>query len=997
MVENLTAALRAADWEAETQARGQELLGLLRGGQRRSLQDRLFDWIIAQTTADEGLKVELFRFVDALPTLRTPHAVAGHLAEYLEQPSVDLPPGLQRLMGLLHRSSAAEFIAAEAAQIGTRMMAHRFIAGRDANTATAQVQRLRRRNLAFSIDLLGEAVISETEADEYQNRYLNLIQELTDIAATWPPKAQLDDSPYGQLPRVNVSIKLTALYSRFDPMAAEDTAQAVKERLRPILRLARQRGAFVNFDMEQNDAGPLSRRIFQEILTETEFHDWRDVGIVQQAYLRSAADDLEKLLSWAEKRGTPVWVRLVKGAYWDYENIIAAQRGYPSPVFCQKAETDANYEKLTEVLLRNWQHLHPAIATHNVRSAAHAQALAATLDLPPNAVEYQVLFGMGEPIGNALAAQGERVRVYVPCGELLPGMAYLVRRLLENTANDSFIRHFEQDRLRDSELLAPPLATEPVLTPAENHGFTNEPVTDFALHSNRAEMKAALKAVEGQLGAVVPIVINGQNEESEQVVDRPDPSQAERAASRSHWASAAQADRALQGATEAFGHWNATPVTRRAEMLRRVAAEYRRRRFEIAAWQIYETGKPWRDADADIAEAIDFCEYYALEMERLSTTRRRDVPGEWNDYVYDARGPAVIIAPWNFPLAILTGMAVAALVAGNPVILKPAEQSARVGYFLMEALQAAGLPGGVAQFLPGEGEVIGPLLVNDARTALIAFTGSRDVGLSILQESSVVRPGQREIKHVIAELGGKNAIIVDEDADLDEAVSGVLASAIGYSGQKCSACSRAIVVGSAYEPFCLRLAAAVASIRIGPAADPATTLGPLIDKQAQERVLDTITRGRQEAGLLAMQSPPKALEDTGFYVPAAVFTSCPPEGHLWRDEIFGPVLALRAAKDLGEAFALANDSEYALTGGFYSRSPHNIERARHEFRAGNLYINRRITGALVDRQPFGGRGMSGGGTKAGGPDYLQHFLIPRTITESVMRHGFAPDDASRTD
>jgi RHH-type proline utilization regulon transcriptional repressor/proline dehydrogenase/delta 1-pyrroline-5-carboxylate dehydrogenase len=519
--------------------------------------------------------------------------------------------------------------------------------------------------------------------------------------------------------------------------------------------------------------------------------------------------------------------------------------------------------------------------------------------------------------------------------------------------------------------------------------FTNEPETDFAIAENRERMRAALAAVRERLGEAVPIVIGGARETSARLVERRDPSDASRVASRVHYATPAQAERAVAAAQAAFAGWRDVPADQRATVLRRVADELARRRFEIAAWQVFEVGKPWRDADADVAEAIDFCRFYAREMERLAHPRRRNVPGEWNDYFYEARGPAVIIAPWNFPLAILTGMAMAALVAGNPIVVKPSEQSSRVGFFLMEALESAGIPPGVANFLPGEGEEVGPTLVNDSRVAVIAFTGSRAVGLSLIRDAAVVQPGQREIKRVIAELGGKNAVIVDEDADLDEAVLGVLSAAVGFSGQKCSACSRAIVIGSAYEPFCARLADAVKSIRVGPAEDPATTLGPVVDADARARIEDYLRIGEQEGRLLARAPVPSGLPD-GCYVPAAVFTDCPPDGRLCQEEVFGPVLAVLRARDLTEALALADDSAYALTGGLYSRSPKNIERVRREFRVGNLYINRKITGALVDRQPFGGARMSGVGSKAGGPDYLLQFLTPRTVTESVMRRGFAP-------
>ncbi len=986
--------------ERATQERGRVLLAGLRREEKRvgKVTDAFYDRLIALTTGDDKLKVELFRFVDALPALKTPEAVVKHLEEYLIRPDIKLPPGAAKLLQALGGTAFTRKLLAASAQIGSRQMARRFIAGRDAHEATAAIERLRRQNLTFTLDLLGEAVTSEAEALAYQNKYLELIRDLAKISQRWAHNPQTDQAAFGPVPKVNVSVKLSSLYARFDPMAADATAEAVKERLRPILSEAKRHGMFVNFDMEQHDFCDITRRIFQEVFAEPEYRDWPDVGIVAQAYLREAEDDLRELATWArEVRGTPVWVRLVKGAYWDYETIVAAQRGHPVPVWQTKADTDACYERCTKFLLENWQWLRPAIATHNVRSAARAQALAAALGLPERTIEFQVLYGMGEPIGRALAGQGERVRVYVPFGELLPGMAYLVRRLLENTSNDSFVR--KADEAADATtLLAPPTTqsaqsngTLAHAAQAEGAKFTNDPETDFAIPTNQTKMERALGEVRGRLGETVPIVIAGQREEGAGgVFERFDPSNDSRVASRAQFASAEQAERAIAAAHRAYPAWRDTPVAERAALLRRTADEFEKRRFEISAWMAYEVGKPWREADADVAEAIDFCRYYAKEMERLDTPQRRNVPGEWNEYFYDARGPAVIIAPWNFPLAILTGMATAALVAGNPVVLKPAEQSSRIGYFLQEALEAAGVPAGVSNFVPGDGEQIGPTLVNDPRVALIAFTGSKAVGLSIIKSASEVRPGQREIKRVIAELGGKNAIIVDEDADLDEAVLGVLWSAVGFAGQKCSACSRVLVVGSAYEPFCTRLAEAVKSIRIGPAEDPATTLGPVVDKDSQARVLRYVEIGKSEGRLLAQAEVPEHLQGKGCFVPASVFTDCPADGRLCQEEIFGPVLAVLKVKNLDEALSVADNTLYALTGGLYSRSPKNIERVRREFRVGNLYINRKITGALVDRQPFGGARMSGVGSKAGGPDYLLQFLVPRTITESVMRRGFAP-------
>ena len=1006
-----SASSNANATELLTQQLAQQLLGTLQRHGRTGLADTLYEQMLKLATHDDKLKVELFRFVDVLPSLQSSSAIARHLIEYLTQPGVKLPTGGGKLMALARKLPIGDKLMSGAAHWGARLMSERFIAGSNLAETTRAVQRLRQRNMAFTLDLLGEAVISEVEAETYQRKYLDILSGLGEGVGQWPANPQIDAAPVGltsalleagaELPRMNVSVKLSSLYARFDPMAADATSEAVKIRLRPILSLARQIGAQVHIDMEQYDYRDMTVRIFKEILMEPAYQNWEHIGIVVQAYLRDSEQDLRGLLEFAQRRGTPFTIRLVKGAYWDYETMLAAQRSYASPVFAHKWETDANYEVLSEFLIRHSQFLHPAIASHNVRSVAHAQALSQQLALPPRTVEYQVLYGMGDRIGRALAAQGERVRVYVPFGETLPGMAYLVRRLLENTSNDSFIRQVELDDTAQAALLMKPSAGLNTAIPVSNGSvnanrqvFQNEPVIDFAVAAHQEHMAAALKQVRGEFGFKVPIVIGGQREESEQVVARENPSNSSEVVSCTCFATVEQAARALDLAERVFPVWRDVAVEARANVLRRAADYFRRHRNEINAWQVYEAGKPWRDADGDVAEAIDFCEFYANEMERLNPAQgarhKRNVPGEWNEYFYDARGPAVIIAPWNFPLAILTGMTMAALVAGNTVVIKPSEQSTRIAYFLMQALEAAGIPPGVAAFVPGQGETVGAALVADRRTAVIAFTGSRAVGLHILKEAAAVKPGQREIKHVVAELGGKNAIIVDEDADLDEAVSGTVQSMIGYSGQKCSAASRVIVIGPAYDTFCKRLKETLESICIGDADDPATTLGPLIDADSQRRILNYMDIGRREGRLLAVQMPSAEQQARGWFVPAAAFVDVPAEGKLCQEEIFGPVLAVLHASSLDEALQMADGTPYALTGGFYSRSPANIARVRREFRVGNLYINRRITGALVDRQPFGGGRMSGVGSKAGGPDYLHHFLLPRTTTELVMRRGFAP-------
>ena len=399
-----------------------------------------------------------------------------------------------------------------------------------------------------------------------------------------------------------------------------------------------------------------------------------------------------------------------------------------------------------------------------------------------------------------------------------------------------------------------------------------------------------------------------------------------------------------------------------------------------------ETGKTWPEADADLCEAIDFCRYYAREMRRLSCGRL-DVPGEEIRHEYIARGVAAVIAPWNFPLAILCGMTTAALVAGNSVIMKPSGQSAVIAAVFGRILREAGVPPGVIHCLPGSGSEIGSALVEHPDVAIIAFTGSREVGLKIWETAGRTPPGQSQLKKVLCEMGGKNAVIVDDDADLDEAVPGIVASAFGYQGQKCSALSRLIVLPQVRERLIRRVIEATESLRMGDPSDPAVSIGPLIDRAAHDRVRGIIENGKREA-TLAFAAPVK--EKTGWFVGPTIFTGVAPNSRLAQEEIFGPVLSIIDATDLDEALRVANGTAYALTGGFYSRSPSRIEHVKAAFRVGNLYINRAITGALVARHPFGGFGMSGGGTKAGGPDYLLNFLYPKVTAENVMRRGSAP-------
>lgn len=521
--------------------------------------------------------------------------------------------------------------------------------------------------------------------------------------------------------------------------------------------------------------------------------------------------------------------------------------------------------------------------------------------------------------------------------------------------------------------------------------FKNCAPIDFTIKAELEKINLALKAVENDIKAknlVAEIIISGKSLTSNESLESIDPSDAETSLGKVYLASLDQAKLALSRACQFEDQWKKTPAVDRIKCLKNLGSLLEKNRYYLTALIIREAGKPWKEADADVVEAIDFCFYYAALAEDMFGKRKltQEVIGEQNTLTYVGRGISLVVAPWNFPLAILCGMSVASLVSGNVTLIKPAEQTSLIAAQLAKYILEAGFPEDSFAFLPGLGEVIGSYLVEQAEVKLICFTGSKQVGLEIINKASkLASPKQHYIKRVIAELGGKNAIIVDADADYDEAIKGCLYSAFGFAGQKCSACSRLIVVGAGYESFMERLKDSCQDIIVGQAADPATFLGPLIDGESQTRVKKCIESAEQKPYFLG------TIPEKGFFAPITVFKDVPLDSFLWTNEIFAPVLSCVQAKSFDEALKLANNCEYALTGGVYSRSPENIEKAIQNFEVGNLYINRACTGAIVCRHPFGGYKLSGIGSKAGGADYLHQFVVPRTVSENTLRRGFTPE------
>jgi len=519
--------------------------------------------------------------------------------------------------------------------------------------------------------------------------------------------------------------------------------------------------------------------------------------------------------------------------------------------------------------------------------------------------------------------------------------------------------------------------------------FVNMSPANFAISEYRQAMDAAIKKVRGELGRSYRLKDGAVlSQRAAQSISSLNPSQTTEVVGYVEMADVTGARQALDEVFEASKSFRKTSVVDRAELLEKLAEWMEARRYELAAWMVFEVGKNWREADADVCEAVDFCRFYARQALRLCRpTLTQEVAGELNELMYLPKGVGLVIAPWNFPLAIMTGMTVASWVCGNATIFKPAEQSSVIACLLAQGMKEVGFPENSFYLLPGEGRKIGPPLVEDERVDVIAFTGSASVGLSIIEQAAK-KPGahQRGVKKVIAEMGGKNALIIDEDADIDEAVVGALHSAFGFQGQKCSALSRLLVHSNVYESFVERFVEAAKSLRVGSALNPECQVGPVIDEEAQQRILKTISEAKSRLKTLYVSED---LPSGGWFVPPSIFVVDDIQDDLFQNEVFGPVVAVKRVESLDQAISEANSVRYALTGGVYSRSPSHIEKVKREMEVGNLYINRSITGAVVERQPFGGYKLSGVGSKAGGVDYLIQYLEPRTITENTVRRGFA--------
>lgn len=964
---------------------------------------QMIDWAMGHPQ----WKSNMFRFVDVFPYLKTGEDIIKHLKEYFEE-NGQLPPifnfglGMGKIVPELMHSTVKKNMLA---------MSKLFITGENIDASFKHIKAQYKKNIKSTIAILGEATLSEKEAQFFFESYKELITKLHEKNSQW--NSQNFDKKI-EPPKTSVSIKISSLYSQIKVEAWDETISCLKEKIRPLLLLAKEKNVLIYIDMEHFEYKDLTLKLFKDLLMEESLISYPFLGIVIQTYLKNSLKDLESLKKWAEKRKTPVFVRLVKGAYWDTEVINANQNSWPSPVLSEKILTDANCENCISFLLKNNKFLKLALGSHNARTIATAITLAEEMNLPKESLEFQMLYGMVDSLKQELTHRGFRVREYITIGDPIPSMAYLVRRLLENSANDSFLKKtlLQEDSLqnllksphekpqKNSSLNLLDKKIDPSVNPQINNSvsnqkylFRNTPPLNFSIEENRSQFKSALDELVKQLPITASPMTSGSNTPQGKTVSCFNPGNTQEPLGTVHYASKKLVNTAVAKALQGSASWgHLKNREERIKLIKKVGTVLLENRFKLSSLIVKEVGKTWAESDAEVCEAIDFCFYYAEQYEKLQPQLVSNVLGEQSIYYFKPRGPTAVIAPWNFPLAILAGMSVAALVTGNPILIKPAEQSSLIAQEFIKILLTVGIPKNIVHFLPGLGEEIGKMLVQHKDITTIAFTGSKDVGLEIIETSGRIQKGQVETKRSVIEMGGKNGIIIDSDADLDHAIKGIIDSAFKFQGQKCSACSRVIVVDSIYKALVARLLPAIQSLKIKNPVSPEAFAGPLIDVHSINKVKQFIQRAK-DRGVPCLLENKNIQEDfeKGYFISPIVFSPVDPQDELAQEEIFGPVLSLITVKTFDEALQVMNSTSFALTGGVYSRSPQNIKRAQTELNLGNIYVNRNITGALVGRHPFGGFKMSGVGSKAGGPDYIKQFMNSFTTTENMVRCGFSPD------
>jgi RHH-type proline utilization regulon transcriptional repressor/proline dehydrogenase/delta 1-pyrroline-5-carboxylate dehydrogenase len=947
--------------------------------------------ILEKAMADERFRASVLRFLDAASGPSGLSRVQRMLRDYFGDIERDIPAAPSWwLSGLGVGGKLGARFEASALRGAVEKSIRRRLAGETHKEALKTLAKLRKEGFAAVLDRLGPAALSEEDADACEQDYLELLNAVEVELPRW--KALGDKAlDWGVAPLLQISVRPSAFSCRLKPSDPEGAVEAAYERLAPIYRRLREMGGFLWLDMETSQHKALVIALFKKLRGAPDFRDSPHLGLTLQASLRDTDGDLDALLAWAREQALPIAARLVKGARWAQERVRAAQQGWPSPVHERKAETDAAFERQAALLLENHDICRFACATHNLRTISAVLELARELRVPERAYEFQIHYGPGERIAKVLHGQGLRVRVCCPYGGLQDGAAHLRLRFREITGRDSFLRHCFAEKASGERLLESPLAILERLgeapedvAPAEDAGFRYEPATDFSRPETRAAFLDALAQVRGRQGRQYALRILDEEAPGAEQIDSVNPAAPEEVLGRVGQASMVEIEQAVGAARRAFPAWRETPASVRVGILRKTAEIARRRFFALAATLVLEVGMSWEDASAEVVQAIDHLEYAARGMLGLAEAPALErASGERNQYFYEPLGVLAVISCCGSPLAAACGMSASALVTGNAVVFKPSNQAPVIGHALFELFQEAGLPPGLLNYLPGRGDVIGDYLVEHPDLAGVVFAGAFETGARVLASAAKIHPEQLVLKRAICELGGKGAILVDEDADLDAAIPAILRSAFGFQGQRRASCSRLLVVDAIHDACVKRLVEACRSLKIGPSEDPSNDLGPLAGAKAQKRARACVELGKRDGRLLLERECPH----WGSYAPLTIFDELDPASPLLQEEIDGPLLLIQRVKDFDQALAQANALRLGSVCAVFARNPAALARARRELRFGAVFLNQGTSDARVGRQPLGGLKLSGQGAMLGGPDYLLRFLNRRLVAERARVAG----------
>ncbi len=928
----------------------------------KSVQDLVF----TEMLADENLKKRVIAFLDAATALigSHPQQLPGLLHQYF--------PREMRSGGLLGLSFRASWIFPESLiQWGIKksvyMMGSRFLAGSTAEEAVATAARLEKKGLMMSLDVVTEGVRSRAEVKRYVENVIHLIE----LEGARDTKAEVTE---GGVPVRHVSIKLSALTHRFDPVDHDRVVEEVAQELLKFFKAAQAqakkgRRVLVNVDLEEFAVRDLSYQIFWKALSHADLKGWEDAGVVVQAYHKDSTSVLMQNMNLAHQLNKKIQIRLVKGAYHWFELILATVKGWVAPVFLRQRDTDDNFIRLCRIALLNHDSIRVAVGTHNLRDVEIVQALREIFGVSIHELEHQFLYGVGDDPAIATAKLGIPTRMYGPFGNELDAIGYEVRRF-DEVRKESAIGEMhvsasaEGYRRERDDISEKRVATLPPI----DLRFTSEPEVDFSKGVVRKAMRDAV-ATRKALGRVDvgPLVAGPALDVSTaESVERRNPADLSDLVGHVRYATPEEVDQAIAQAQDGFKEWSGLTPTHRRNILLLAAQKVREKRHEIAAMIEAEVGKPRQQAMGEINEAIDYLASYAQHGFELSET-------------HHPLGVGAAISPFNFAFGIAMGQVVGGLALGNSMILKPSEQTSRVGQYVVDILREAGVPERAIQFLPGRGELVGQRLVESDGIDFVAMTGSKNAADKIAA-TAVKHPSKRcGLKKVVAETGSKNPLIVDSTADLDMAVEAILNGAFVMNGQRCSSTSRVIVTDDIADRLIERLREGARDMVVGNPSDEGVQLGPQVDEKSLEKVRDYLQMAQEDASVRriypeqvepALPGQRNGAGSVGYYVGPHIFEVTDPQHRLFQEEIFGPVLSIMRVHSFDEAIRVANDTPYALTAALFSRDLMHIETFKSEINAGNVYINRAQVAAQPERQPFGGFYDSGSGPKAGEKDYV---------------------------